>query len=74
MQESVLLYSCSGCVFGSAAVKELVHKKDPAGPVSWFELSHSESSTARAETWEGIGPCKLLLLRCSSDSLFNFDI
>ena len=50
MQESVLLCSCSGCVFGSAAVKELVHKKDPAGPVSWFELSHSESSTARAET------------------------
>ena len=50
MQENELLCSCRGCVSGSAAVKELVHKNDPAGPVSWFEFSHSESSTARAET------------------------
>ena len=50
MQVNRLLCSCRGCESRSAAVKELVHKNDPAGPVSWFEFSHNESSTARAET------------------------
>ena len=50
MHENELLCSCRGGGTGSAAVKELEHKNDPAGPVSWFEFSHSESSTARAET------------------------
>ncbi len=49
MQENELFCSCRGCVSGSVLLKELVHKNEPAGPVSRFEFSHSESSTAREE-------------------------